>query len=78
MMGGIGMVATKKDAYALIDSMTDVDLSKWWVYLNASFEKSPERIAAEQRFVQEVKAAEESVASGNCVTLPQLHEFLGV
>lgn len=72
------MVATKNDAYALIERMTDVDFSKLCVFLNTSFEKSPERKAAERRLVQEIEAAEESVASGNYVTLSELHEFLGV
>ena len=36
------------------------------------------RDAAEKRFVEEVKAAEESIDSGHYVTLFELHEFLGV
>ena len=72
------MVATKNDAYAFIESMTDMDFSKLCIFLNTAFDKSDERQAAEKRFIEEVKAAEESVAQGNYVTLSQLHEFLGV
>lgn len=72
------MVATKKDVYSMIDSMSEVDFSRLCVYLNSVFEKSDKRIAAEERFVSEVKAAEKSVAQGNYVTLAQLHENLGV
>lgn len=72
------MVATKSDACAFIESMTDIDFSKLCMFLNTAFEKSAERQAAEKLFIKEVKAAEESVAQGNYVTLSQLHEFLGV
>lgn len=72
------MVATKNDAYAFIDAMTDIDFTKLCTFLNTYFEKSPERKAAEEQLVKEVKAAEESVAQGNYVTLSELHEFLGV
>lgn len=77
-MEGLNMIATKKEACSFIESMTEMDFSKLCIFLNTSFEKTPERKAAEKRFVHEVKAAEESVACGNYVTLSQLHEFLGV
>ena len=72
------MVATRNDALSMINSMSDVDFSRLCEYLNSFFEKSEKRKAAEARFVSEVKAAEESVAKGNYVTLDQLHEKLGV
>lgn len=78
MAGGINMVATKDEALTFINAMTDVDFSKLCVFLNTAYEKSPERLAAEKHLVEEVKAAEKSVAQGNYVTLSQLHEFLGV
>ena len=62
----------------MIDSMSDVEFSRLCIYLNSSFIKTEKRKAAEERFVSEVKAAEESVARGNYVTLEQLHENLGV
>ena len=74
--GGNDMVATKDDAYSMIEAMSDVDFSELKVYLNTSFGKSKKRIEAEKRFVEEVKAAEESVKQGNYVTLSELHEFL--
>lgn len=78
MLGVNIMVATRKDVHFLIDTMSDVDFSKLCIYLNSSFEKSAERISAEKRFVEEVRAAENSVARGNFVESAQLHEFLGV
>lgn len=72
------MVATKKDAYLMIDSMSEVDFSQLCNFLNSFFDNTDKRKAAEKRFVSEVKAAEESVAKGNYVTLEQLHENLGV
>lgn len=72
------MVATREEAFTFIKSMTDVDFSKLCVFLNTAYEKSPERQASEKQFISEVKAAEKSVAQGNYVTLPQLHEFLDV
>ena len=78
MLGVKVMVATKKDVHSLIDKMSDVDFSKLCIYLNNSFEKSHKRISAERKFVEEVRAAENSVARGNFVESAQLHEFLGV
>ena len=72
------MVATKADAYTLIESMSDVDFSKLCIYLNSSYGKTEKRILAEKKFVEEVKAAEKSVEEGNYVTLSQMHEYLGV
>ena len=71
------MIATKKDAYSLIDSMSDAEFSNFCTLMNSTY-KSEKRKASEKRFVDEVQAAEESVASGNYVTLSQLQEFLGV
>jgi len=78
MTGGLVMVTTKKEAHSLIDNMSDNDFSKLCDYLNTSLDKTATRKAAEERFVSEVKAAEESVAKGNYVTLSELHEFLDV
>ncbi len=72
------MVATKQDVYSMIDTMSESDFSKLCLFLNSSFEKSEKRKIAEEKFVSEVKAAEESVSQGNFVTLAQMHEFLGV
>ncbi|MCR5054105.1 MAG: hypothetical protein K6A69_04615 [Lachnospiraceae bacterium] len=72
------MVATKSDAYSMIDTMTESDFTKLCAFLNTAFEKNAKRKAAEERFISEVRAAEESVANGNYVTLEQLHENLGV
>ena len=72
------MVATKSDAYSMIDTMTESDFTKLCAFLNTAFEKNTKRKAAEERFISEVRAAEESVANGNYVTLEQLHENLGV
>ena len=70
------MVATKADAYYMIESMSDVDFSELKVFLNTTFGKGKKRLDAEQKFVSEVKEAEESVKNGNYVTLKELHEFL--
>lgn len=72
------MVATKADAYSLIDGMSDVDFSKLRIFLNMFYGKSENRIEAEKRFVAEVKAAEESVKDGNYVTFEELLEFFGM
>ncbi len=72
------MVATKADAYSLIESMSDVDFSLLKGFLNNSFGKTDKRKAAEKRFVSEVTAAEKSVKEGNYVTLGDLHKNLGV
>ena len=71
------MIATKKDAYSLIDSMSETEFAHFCTLMNSTF-KSEKRKASEKRFVEEVKAAEESVANGHYVTLSQLQEFLGV
>ena len=72
------MVATKNDVRYLIDTMSDKDFLRLCDFLNATFIQDDKRKAAEERFVSEVKAAEESVARGNYVTLSQLHDYLGV
>ncbi len=72
------MIATKADAYSLIESMSDVDFSLLKGFLNSSFGKSAKRKAAEKRFISEVTAAEKSVEEGNYVTLEELHKNLGV
>ena len=72
------MVATKADAYSMIEAMSDVDFNALCIFLNSNFEKSKKRIVAEKRFVAEVSAAEKSVDEGNYVTLSEMHEFLGV
>lgn len=78
MAGGNAMVATKADAYSMIEAMSDVDFSALRDILNSSFGKYNKRMLAEKRFVAEVSAAEKSVDEGNYVTLSELHEFLGV
>ena len=72
------MVATKKEAMNLVESMTDGEFVQLCNYLNNTFLKESKRKLAEKKFIAEVKAAEESVANGNYVTSAQLHEFLGV
>ena len=72
------MVATKADAYLMIEAMSEVDFSHLKRFLNTAYDKSAKRIAAENRLISEVKAAEESVKQGNYVTLEQMHEFLGM
>ncbi len=78
MAGGNAVVATKADAYSMIEAMSDVDFNALCIFLNSNFEKSKKRIVAEKRFVAEVSAAEKSVDEGNYVTLSEMHEFLGV
>ncbi|MCR4895828.1 MAG: hypothetical protein K5891_03515 [Lachnospiraceae bacterium] len=78
MPGELAMITTKADAYSMIEAMSEKDFSELCTLLNSIFEKSEQRKAAEAKFVAEVKAAEESVSNGNYVTLPQLHEFLGM
>lgn len=70
------MVATKDDAYSMIEAMSEDDFSELKVFLNTSFGKSKKRIDAENRFVSEVKEAEESVRKGNYVSLKELHSIL--
>jgi len=70
------MVATKDDAYSLIEAMSEDDFSELKVFLNTSFGKSKKRIDAENRFVSDVKEAEESVRKGNYVSLKELHSIL--
>lgn len=72
------MVATKKEAMNLIESMTDIEIVQLCNYLNNTFLKESKQKSAEKKFIAEVKAAEESVSNGNFVTSIQLHEFLGV
>ena len=72
------MVATKSDAYSMIEAMSDTDFNALRDFLNSTFGKSKKRMAAEKKFVAEVSAAEKSVDEGNYVTLSELHEFLGV
>ena len=61
------MVATKNDVRYLIDTMSDKDFLRLCDFLNETFLQDDKR-----------KAAEESVARGNYVTLSQLHDYLGV
>ncbi len=70
------MVATKDDAYSMIEAMSEDDFSELKVFLNTSFGKSKKRIDAENRFVSDVKEAEESVRKGNYVSLKELHSIL--
>ena len=70
------MVATKDDAYSLIEAMSEDDFSELKIFLNTSFGKSKKRIDAENRFVSDVKEAEESVRKGNYVSLKELHSVL--
>ena len=72
------MVATKKEAMNLVESMTDIEIVQLCNYLNNTFLKESKRKLAEKKFIDEVKAAEESVSNGNFVTSTQLHEFLGM
>lgn len=72
------MLATKNDVYSMIESMSEVDFSQLCIYLDSFFDKANKKKIAEERFVSEVKAAEESVAKGNYVNLSQLHDNLGV
>lgn len=78
MIGGATMVATRKDAVSLIDTMSDSDFAQLCIFLNKTIAKTEKRKNAENKFISEVKAAEESVANGNYVTLEELHKFLGV
>ncbi len=71
------MIATRADAYSMIESMSDVDFDTLRDFMNSTF-KQKKRIVAEKRFVAEISAAERSVDEGNYVTLSELHEFLGV
>ena len=70
------MVATKDDAYSMIEAMSEDDFSELKVFLNTSFGKSKKRIDAENRFVSDVKEAEESVRKGNYVSLKEMHSIL--
>ena len=79
MNGGISVVKTRTEAQEFITSMSDVDFAKVCEYLNAKFfSKSERRKACEERFVREVKKAEESIEQGHYVTSEELHEFLGI
>ncbi len=70
------MVATKDDAYSMIEAMSEDDFLQLKVFLNSSFEKSEKKVKAEKRFVSEVKTAEEAVKNGNYVSLEKLHSIL--
>ena len=73
------MITSRKDACNLIDNMSDIDFTVLCDILNVRFgEKSEKRKLAEQKFVSEVKQAEESVDAGNYVTLSEMHKILGV
>lgn len=79
MNGGISVVKTRTEAQEFIASMSDVDFTRFCEFLNTKFfSKSETRKAYEERFVREVKKAEESIAKGHFVTSEELHEFLGV
>ena len=59
--------------------MSDVDFAQFCDFINARFfPKSENRKSCEERFVREVKEAEELMADGHFVTSEELHEFLGV
>lgn len=73
------MITSRKDARNFIDTMSDMDFTILCDILNVRFgEKTDQRIAAEKKFVSEVKKAEDSVKAGNYVTLEQMHDILGV
>ena len=73
------MITSRKDARNFIDTMSDMDFTILCDILNVRFgEKTDQRIAAEEKFVSEVKKAEDSVKAGNYVTLEQMHDILGV
>lgn len=79
MNGGIGVLKTRTDAQEFIASMSDVDFAQFCDFINAKFfSKSEKYKSSEERFVREVKEAEESIANGHFVTSKELHEFLGV
>ena len=60
----------------MMQAMSEDDFSELKVFLNTSFGKSKKRIDAENRFVSDVKEAEESVRKGNYVSLKELHSIL--
>ena len=68
------MVKTKTQAYDFINNMSEDEFVLLCEVLNKGFKRQ----LAEKKFVAEINAAEESVASGNYVTSAELHEFLGV
>ena len=70
------MVATKEEAYSMIESMSDVDFSELKVFFKYYIRKGKEKTQCWTKFVSDVKEAEESVKNGNYVTLKELHEFL--
>ena len=70
------MVATKDDAYSMIEAMSEDDFLQLKVFLNSSFGKSKKRVKAEERFVSEVKTAEEAVRNGKYVSLEELRSIL--
>ena len=79
MNGGIGVLKTRTDAQEFIASMSDVDFARFCEFINTKFFfKSEKRKSCEERFVREVKEAEELMADGYFVTSEELHEFLGV
>ncbi|MBR5577498.1 MAG: hypothetical protein IKW28_00715 [Lachnospiraceae bacterium] len=79
MNGGMGVVKTRTEAKEFIASMSDVDFAKVCEYLNTKFFlKSENKKACEERFIKEVKKAEESIEQGHFVTSKELHEFLGI
>ena len=79
MNGGIGVLKTRTDAQEFIASMSDVDFAQFCDFINAKFfPKSENRKSCEERFVREVKEAEEAITNGHFVTSEELHEFLGV
>lgn len=79
MNGGISVVKTKTEVQEFITSMSDVDFTMLCEFLNTRFfSKSETRKAYEERFIREVKSAEESITNGQFVTSEELHEFLGV
>ena len=79
LLGEVLWLQQKTDAYSLIASMSEVDFLQLKLYLNSRHWKSAKRIAAEKKFVSEVRAAEESVKHGNYATLQDfIYDLFGV
>jgi hypothetical protein len=72
------MVSTKSEAREFISAMSDSDFANLCELLNTKFgKKSEQRLAAERKFVNEVKKAEDEVEKGNYVNSEQLRKYLG-
>jgi hypothetical protein len=73
------MVSTKSEAREFISAMSESDFAYLCELLNTKFsEKSEQRLVAEQKFVNEVKKAEDEVAKGHYVNSAQLRKYLGI